>query len=82
MGVHSVDILTIKCPDGSYQVLSCLYWGECEGLTSHGTTAGFTMDIKTEKVAQKLYQYGVHFNKPGHEDYIGTKIPGVQKAWE
>lgn len=55
MGVHSVDIVTIKCPDGSYQVLSCLLWGECEGLTSHGTTAGFTIDVKTEQIAQKLY---------------------------
>lgn len=80
MGVHSVDIVTIKCPDGSYQVLSCLLWGECEGLTSHGTTAGFTVDVKTEQIAQKLYQYGVHFNRPGNEGYIGKKIDGIQRA--
>ena len=38
------------------------------------------MDVKTEKVVQKLHQYGVHFNRPGNEHYIGRKIPGVQKA--
>lgn len=82
LGIHSFDIVTIKCPDGSIQVLSCLLWAECEGLTSHGTTAGFTIDIKNEKIAEKLCQYGVHFNRPGNEEYIGRKVPGVQKACE
>lgn len=80
MGTHSFDILTIKGPDGSYQVLSCLLWAECEGDTSHGTTAGFTIDVKSEQVAQKLYQYGVHFNRPGNEQYVGRKYPGIQRA--
>lgn len=80
MGVHSVDIVTIRLPDGSYQVLSCLLWAECEGLTSHGTTAGFTIDVKTEQIASKLYQYGVHFNRPGNEKYVGKRIEGVQRA--
>jgi len=54
-GVHSIDITTIRLPDGTYQVLSCLIWGECKGPTSHYTEAGFTIDLQTETVAQKLY---------------------------
>lgn len=81
MGTHSIDIVTIRQPNGKYQVLSCVIWGECgNGDTSHYTEAGFTIDVQTEKVAQKLYQYGVHFNKPGNEDWIGRHFPGCQEA--
>jgi len=79
-GVHSIDITTIRMPNGEYQVLSCLLWGSCTGPTSHYTEAGFTIDIQTECIAQKLYQYGAYFNKPGFEEYIGKKISGIQKA--
>eukprot|EP00466_Bigelowiella_natans_P007032 jgi/Bigna1/70059/fgenesh1_pg.10_\ len=34
LGVHSVDIVTIDTPKGP-KVVSCLYWGECTGVSSH-----------------------------------------------
>lgn len=45
LGVHSFDIITHKCPDGSHQVFACSLWGGCDGDTSHSTTAGFTIDL-------------------------------------
>jgi hypothetical protein len=29
-----------------------------------------------------LKQYGVHFNRPGHEEYLGKKLKGIQRAVE
>lgn len=77
LGVHQLDITTIRMPNGDFQVLSCLLWAECSGDTSHYTSAGFTIDVETETIASKLHQYVAYFNKPGNEHYIGRKIPGV-----
>ena len=81
MGIHSIDIETVRQPNGNYQVFSCVLWAECgKGETSHYTNAGFTIDVQTECIAQKLHQYAVAFNKSGHENYVGRRMANIQKA--
>lgn len=77
---HTLDIVTIKCPDGNYQVLSCLFWGDCQEDTSHTATAAYTIDVGTEQIASQLAQYCVYFNKEVRTGPIGRKIPGIQEA--
>ena len=67
----------MKCPDGTYQVTSCLYWGDCQEDTSHSATAAFTIDVATGKLASQLAQYCVYFNKEVAPGALGRQIPGV-----
>jgi len=70
----------MKAPDGTYQVLSCLFWGDCQEDTSHSATSAFTVDVGTEKIASQVAQYCVYFNKKVAPGSIGRQIPGIQEA--
>ena len=49
--VHTLDILTVAQPDGSIELVTLLYWGDCaNGRTSHTTRAGYVVDAFEEKI--------------------------------
>ncbi len=49
-GVHQVDILTVMTAEGRSRVVTCLFWGDCLGVSSHSSRAVYTVDIETETV--------------------------------
>jgi len=80
LSVHSMDILTVATPEG-VKVLTCLYWGECTGPSSHSTTAGYVVDVETEEIVAPCRWYAPYF-ATASDKLVGTKLPGVRKACE
>eukprot|EP00930_Biecheleria_cincta_P015041 TRINITY_DN1267_c0_g1_i7.p1 TRINITY_DN1267_c0_g1~~TRINITY_DN1267_c0_g1_i7.p1 ORF type:complete len:476 (+),score=68.33 TRINITY_DN1267_c0_g1_i7:178-1605(+) len=96
--VHSFDIVTMVTPDGSIQLVSCLYWGHCRngGSSTHDSTAGFVIDVAKEEViraaswysalfAESMGQTGPTMTGTGMgfgEVGIGSKFPGLQEVCE
>merc|ERR1712167_66281 len=78
-GVHSIDLLTVITPDGFAKVLSCLYWGDCTGDSSHSTRAGYTVDIETETIQDGARWYSPFFANMDAK-LTGTKLPGIKEA--
>eukprot|EP00041_Stephanoeca_diplocostata_P000575 m.15425 g.15425 ORF g.15425 m.15425 type:complete len:425 (+) comp10745_c0_seq2:239-1513(+) len=79
LGVHQLDIITMRTPDDDVKVISVLLWADCTTSSSHSTRAGYTIDIETETVAAPAGWYSPFFatmNTP----LIGTKFEGVKKA--
>lgn len=81
LGVHSIDILTIRTPDDDVKVLSVVLWTDCTQSSSHSTRAGYVIDCETEKIVSAADWYSVSFVKM-KKPLIGTKFPGVKKACE
>ena len=50
LGVHSMDVVTIRTPGDDVKVLSCLLWTDCTTSSSHSTQAGYVLDVETETV--------------------------------
>lgn len=55
MGVHSLDILTVRTAAASgatpaFKVVSVLLWCQCSGSTSHSAHEGYVVDYRSEKV--------------------------------
>eukprot|EP00756_Hemistasia_phaeocysticola_P059855 Hpha_TRINITY_DN3684_c0_g1::TRINITY_DN3684_c0_g1_i1::g.1063::m.1063 len=80
LGVHSMDVLTVATPEG-VKVLTCLYWGECTGASSHSTTAGYVVDVEREEIVGPCRWYAPYF-ATASDKLVGTKLPGVRKACE
>eukprot|EP01065_Artemidia_motanka_P044018 TRINITY_DN6202_c0_g1_i1.p1 TRINITY_DN6202_c0_g1~~TRINITY_DN6202_c0_g1_i1.p1 ORF type:complete len:439 (+),score=120.08 TRINITY_DN6202_c0_g1_i1:64-1380(+) len=80
LGVHSMDILTVATKEG-IKVLTCLYWGECLGASSHSTTAGYCVDIENEEIVAPCRWYAPYF-ATASQKLVGTKLPGIKKACE
>ena len=55
---HSLDILTVAQPDGNIELMTVLYWGDCEdGQTTHTTRAGYVVDVANEKIGDNAKWY-------------------------
>jgi len=81
--VHTLDIVTVALPNGAVEVLTVLYWGECEdGKTSHSTRAGYVVDAANEQITASCSWYAPGFAAmtPKPQFSIGHKLPGVAKA--
>eukprot|EP01059_Diplonema_ambulator_P019156 TRINITY_DN319_c0_g2_i1.p2 TRINITY_DN319_c0_g2~~TRINITY_DN319_c0_g2_i1.p2 ORF type:complete len:456 (+),score=133.08 TRINITY_DN319_c0_g2_i1:182-1369(+) len=79
LGVHSLDIVTLRTPDDDVKVLSCLLWTDCTTDSSHSCRAGYCVDVETETIVAPAAWYSPFFatmNAP----LVGSKMPGVRKA--
>ena len=81
LGVHSLDIVTVRTPDDDVKVLSCLLWTDCTGSSSHSCRAGYTVDIETETIAGPASWYSPFFAQMD-APLVGTKMIGVLEACE
>ena len=80
--VHTLDILTVAQPDGSIELVTLLYWGDCaNGRTSHSTRAGYVVDAISEEIVSTCKWYAPGFAgmraEPGRAFGIGHTLPGV-----
>jgi len=81
LGVHSLDIVTIRVPGGGVKVLSVLLWTDCTTDSSHSCQAGYVVDIESETVISPASWYCAAFAKM-NAPLIGSKYPGVKAACE
>jgi len=81
MGVHSIDIITMRTPDDKVQVLSVLLWTDCTTDSSHSCQAGYTVDVETEKIIAPTAWYSPAFVQQ-KSDMVGQVVPGTKKAVE
>ena len=50
LGVHALDIVTVRMPGDQVKVLTALLWTDCTTDTSHSCRAGYVVDVETETV--------------------------------
>jgi len=81
LGVHSLDILTLRTTDGNAKVVSVILWTDCTTSSSHSTRAGYIVDVESETLIAPAGWYAIAFAKM-EAPLIGTKFPGVKKACE
>jgi len=81
LGVHSLDIITMRTPNDDVKIISVLLWADCTTNSSHSTQAGYTVDIATETVVAPAGWYSPFFTKMD-TPLIGTKYSGVKEACE
>ena len=81
LGVHQLDIITMRTPDDDVKVISVLLWADCTTDSSHSTRAGYTIDLETERVVASTGWYSPFFATM-KTPLIGTKYEGVKKACE
>jgi hypothetical protein len=81
LGVHSIDILTVRTTDGDAKVISVILWTDCTTSSSHSTRAGYVVDVESETLIGPAGWYAVAFTKM-NTPLLGTKFPGVKKACE
>jgi len=81
MGVHSVDIVTMRTPDDKVKILTCLIWTDCTTSSSHSCEAGYTIDVETETIIAPTAWYSPYFMTQ-KSDKLGQVIPGVKKCCE
>jgi len=79
LGVHSVDVLTMRTPDDDVKVFSVLLWTDCTTDSSHSTRAGYVIDCESEMIVSAADWYSPFFTTM-KKPLIGTKFPGVKKA--
>jgi len=79
LGVHSLDIITMRTPDDDVKVISVLLWADCTTDSSHSTQAGYTIDPDTEEVVSPAGWYSPFFATM-KTPLIGTKYKGVREA--
>jgi hypothetical protein len=61
LGVHSMDVVTIRTPDDDVKVLSVLLWTDCTTSSSHSCRAGYVLDVETETVIDSAKWYSSYF---------------------
>lgn len=81
LGVHQLDIITMRTPDDDVKVISVLLWADCTNDSSHSTRAGYTIDIETETVVAPAGWYSPFFATM-KTPLLGTKYHGVKEACE
>jgi len=79
LGVHSLDILTIRTPDDDVKVLSVILWDNCTTSSSHSCQEGYMVDVETEEVVSAAAWYCAAFSDM-NTPRLGQKFPGVKKA--
>jgi len=80
IGVHQLDILTIKTKHG-VEAIHCVLWAECTGPSSHSAEGGYVVDIETGTIVSPTDWYTAYFYKRPTA-MLGRKIPGVKEAAE
>lgn len=81
--VHTLDIMTVAMPDGTVEVWTVLYWGDCQdGKTSHTTNGGYVIDVANEEISGTCAWYAPYFaNMVKKRDFsTGHSLPGVANA--
>merc|ERR1711988_293662 len=79
LGVHSLDILTVRSPTDGVKVLSVVLWTNCSTDSSHSCQEGYMIDCETEQVVSPCSWYCAAFSKM-NAPLVGTKFPGVRQA--
>lgn len=79
LGVHSLDILTVRTPKDGARVLSVLLWTNCTTDSSHSCQEGYVIDVETEQIVGACNWYCAAFAE-AKSPLVGTKYPGVRKA--
>jgi len=77
LGVHSLDILTVRTTDGDAKVVSVILWTDCTTSSSHSTRAGYIVDVESETLIGPVGWYAIAFTKM-NAPLVGTKFPGVK----
>jgi len=81
IGVHQIDVVTIKTRKHGVVPLSILLWADCTGPSSHSSQCGYVIDYETETVVSATEWYTYFFlGKPAKR--IGQKIEGIKKGVE
>jgi len=80
IGVHQLDVLTIKTKNG-VEAIHCVLWCECTGPSSHSAEGGYVVDIETGTIVSPTDWYTAYFYKKPTK-MLGRKIPGVKEAAE
>merc|ERR1712166_1361254 len=81
LGVHSLDILTVRTPDDGVKVLSVLLWTNCTTDSSHSCQEGYMVDVESETIVGAANWYCAAFAEM-NAPLVGTKYPGVREACE
>lgn len=79
LGVHQLDIITLRTPDDDVKVIGVLLWADCTTDSSHSSRAVYTIDIETEIVAAPVGWYSPFYANM-KSPLIGTKYEGVRRA--
>lgn len=79
LGVHSLDIVTVRTPDGNAKVLSVLLWTKCTTDSSHSCQEGYVVDAESETIVGACNWYCAAF-ADADAPLIGTQFPGVRDA--
>ena len=79
LGVHSLDILTARTPSGEVQLVDIVVWQGSTSETSHGATAAYMVDPRTEVACNFGKWYNPNFAETGPAG-LGVKYPGVGEA--
>ena len=79
LGVHSLDVLTMRTPDDDVKVFSVLLWTDCTTNSSHSCQAGYVVDCETEMIVSAAEWYSAYFASM-KAPLVGTKFPGVKEA--
>jgi len=79
IGVHQIDVVTIKTNKHSVVPISILLWADCTGVSSHSSQCGYVVDYETETVVSTTEWYTYFFlGKPAKR--IGQKIEGIKEG--
>jgi len=79
IGVHQIDVVTIKTRKHGVVPLSILMWGDCTGPSSHSSKCGYVIDLETETIVSATEWYTYFFlGKPAKR--IGQKIEGIKQG--
>ena len=61
LGVHALDILTVRTKGDDLKVLSALLWTDCTTDTSHSCERGYVIDVETETIVSAAAWYTAGF---------------------
>ena len=79
LGVHSLDILTARDSQGRVQLVDVIVWAGSKSATSHGATAAYMIDPKTERACTLGDWYNPNFVGTTPTG-LGMRYPNVGEA--
>ena len=82
LGVHSLDIVTIRTPGGDVKVLSVILWADCTTSSSHSSRAAYVVDANTGVVTSAMRWYCAAFAAKDSTHLVGARVPGARRACE
>jgi len=81
LGVHSLDIITVRTPDEDVKVLSVLLWTNCTTDSSHSCQEGYVVDPESGTILSAASWYCAAFAEMP-TPLLGRQFPGVREACE